>query len=420
MAAGSTDYYELLGVAARRQSPTRSSGRTAGWPASCIPTPTRATPRPRRGSRRSPLAYETLSDPERRQRYDTFGPEGAAGGMPGRLRRRRPRRPVRRVLRRQPVRRRTGRRRGAANRGADLEAVVDLAASRRPCSARRRRSRCAPPSPATTARPPAPRPAPRRRPARTAAAAARCGGSASRSSARWSPPARARVRRPRHGTSRRRARRAAAKVGASSRVDLHRRRAGRRRRRVDAAAHRSGRGRSPRRPARRPLRARAGAAPRPVRAPGLRPGPRAAPADDPGGARRAPRRSRRSTAPRTSSIPRGTQTGRVFRLRGRGVPHVEGRGRGDLLVHVVVDTPTDLTDEQERAAARASPSRGARRSGRPTPASCRRSARRSAEAWPGRRLGPHVFVDDLGPSGARATTTATTSSGCCGSGRATR
>ncbi|HEY5155978.1 MAG TPA: molecular chaperone DnaJ [Acidimicrobiales bacterium] len=48
-------------------------------------------------------------------------------------------------------------------------------------------------------------------------------------------------------------------------------------------------------------------------------------------------------------IPRGTQTGRVFRLRGRGVPHVEGRGRGDLLVQVVVDTPTDLTEEQEEA-----------------------------------------------------------------------
>ncbi len=46
-------------------------------------------------------------------------------------------------------------------------------------------------------------------------------------------------------------------------------------------------------------------------------------------------------------IPKGTQTGRVFRLRGRGVPHVGGRGRGDLLVQVVVDTPTDLTDDQE-------------------------------------------------------------------------
>ncbi len=47
-------------------------------------------------------------------------------------------------------------------------------------------------------------------------------------------------------------------------------------------------------------------------------------------------------------IPQGTQTGRVFRLRGRGVPHLESRGRGDLLVQVVVDTPTDLSDEQEQ------------------------------------------------------------------------
>ncbi|MGZ4727170.1 MAG: DnaJ C-terminal domain-containing protein, partial [Acidimicrobiales bacterium] len=46
-------------------------------------------------------------------------------------------------------------------------------------------------------------------------------------------------------------------------------------------------------------------------------------------------------------VPAGTQTGRVFRLRGRGVPHVEGRGRGDLLVQSVVDIPTDLTDEQD-------------------------------------------------------------------------
>jgi molecular chaperone DnaJ len=46
-------------------------------------------------------------------------------------------------------------------------------------------------------------------------------------------------------------------------------------------------------------------------------------------------------------IPRGTQTGRVFRLRGRGVPHVEGRGRGDLLVHVFVDTPAELGREEE-------------------------------------------------------------------------
>lgn len=48
-------------------------------------------------------------------------------------------------------------------------------------------------------------------------------------------------------------------------------------------------------------------------------------------------------------IPRGTQTGKIFRLRGRGVPHVRGRGRGDILVQVLVDTPTDLDQEVEDA-----------------------------------------------------------------------
>jgi molecular chaperone DnaJ len=43
----------------------------------------------------------------------------------------------------------------------------------------------------------------------------------------------------------------------------------------------------------------------------------------------------------------GTQTGHVIRLRGRGVPHVRGRGRGDLIVQVVVDTPTNLSKGEE-------------------------------------------------------------------------
>ena len=47
------------------------------------------------------------------------------------------------------------------------------------------------------------------------------------------------------------------------------------------------------------------------------------------------------------TIPPGTQPGRIFRLRGRGVPELHGRGRGDLLVRVVVDTPTKLSDEEE-------------------------------------------------------------------------
>ena len=57
-------------------------------------------------------------------------------------------------------------------------------------------------------------------------------------------------------------------------------------------------------------------------------------------------------------VPRGTQTGRVFRLRGRGVPHLEGRGRGDLLVQVVVETPTDLPPEQEELLRRLAELRG--------------------------------------------------------------
>jgi molecular chaperone DnaJ len=48
-------------------------------------------------------------------------------------------------------------------------------------------------------------------------------------------------------------------------------------------------------------------------------------------------------------IPRGTQTGKILRLRGRGVPHVEGRGRGDLLVQLVVDVPTELTKDEDDA-----------------------------------------------------------------------
>jgi molecular chaperone DnaJ len=47
------------------------------------------------------------------------------------------------------------------------------------------------------------------------------------------------------------------------------------------------------------------------------------------------------------AIPPGTQTGRELRLRGRGVPHLDGRGRGDLVVQVMVDTPTELSKSQE-------------------------------------------------------------------------
>jgi len=43
----------------------------------------------------------------------------------------------------------------------------------------------------------------------------------------------------------------------------------------------------------------------------------------------------------------GTQPGDVTTLKGRGVTHLRGTGRGDLLVHAGVQTPTRLTPEQE-------------------------------------------------------------------------
>ncbi len=46
-------------------------------------------------------------------------------------------------------------------------------------------------------------------------------------------------------------------------------------------------------------------------------------------------------------VPVGVQSGRVLKLRGRGVPDVHGRGRGDLRVAVVVDTPTKLSKPEQ-------------------------------------------------------------------------
>ncbi len=51
----------------------------------------------------------------------------------------------------------------------------------------------------------------------------------------------------------------------------------------------------------------------------------------------------------TLEIPRGTQPETVYRLGRKGVPHLQRRGRGDLLVHVEVAVPTDLADDEEEA-----------------------------------------------------------------------
>jgi molecular chaperone DnaJ len=47
-------------------------------------------------------------------------------------------------------------------------------------------------------------------------------------------------------------------------------------------------------------------------------------------------------------VPTGTQTGTVFRIKGKGMPVLGGRGRGDLFVSVSVITPTSLTREQRK------------------------------------------------------------------------
>ena len=58
------------------------------------------------------------------------------------------------------------------------------------------------------------------------------------------------------------------------------------------------------------------------------------------------------------SIPEGTQTGTVFRLKGKGVPVLNGRGRGDQYVTVVIETPRSLNKEQKEALRRFSETLG--------------------------------------------------------------
>ena len=43
----------------------------------------------------------------------------------------------------------------------------------------------------------------------------------------------------------------------------------------------------------------------------------------------------------------GTQPGDVFKLRGKGIPNIHGRGRGDQYVRVTIEVPKNLTDRQK-------------------------------------------------------------------------
>lgn len=47
------------------------------------------------------------------------------------------------------------------------------------------------------------------------------------------------------------------------------------------------------------------------------------------------------------TIPEGTQSGSTFAVRGKGVPKLNGKGRGDLLVTVVIETPKGLSKKQK-------------------------------------------------------------------------
>ena len=46
-------------------------------------------------------------------------------------------------------------------------------------------------------------------------------------------------------------------------------------------------------------------------------------------------------------VPEGTQSGKAFRLRGKGVPHLNQHGKGDLVVEVRVETPNKLSKQQK-------------------------------------------------------------------------
>ena len=46
-------------------------------------------------------------------------------------------------------------------------------------------------------------------------------------------------------------------------------------------------------------------------------------------------------------IPEETQSGKIFRLRGKGIKGVRSQSHGDLFCHVVIETPVNLTDRQK-------------------------------------------------------------------------
>ena len=58
------------------------------------------------------------------------------------------------------------------------------------------------------------------------------------------------------------------------------------------------------------------------------------------------------------TIPPETQTGKLFRLRGKGIQDIRGGAMGDMLYNVVVETPVNLNAEQKQLLAQLSSSLG--------------------------------------------------------------
>ena len=47
-------------------------------------------------------------------------------------------------------------------------------------------------------------------------------------------------------------------------------------------------------------------------------------------------------------VPAGTQSGQMFKMRGKGITNVNGRGRGDLFARLIVEVPSRLNAQQRR------------------------------------------------------------------------